>query len=188
MCLLHFRTRPAGVSTNEEILLRVLPALAGETVSGASVLLGSDSSTSYGGSVKTRPSSAARPSLPYRTSKLFLASLFQGAATGMNDSSENVGQDGILSHAFSSFPGEFCELVYDSSRIEDRELNTQILDPRFSIFDPRSSILDPRSSILTHTLAPPSDPPSPLAAPESNRPRAQLSQATARWPQRLPGR
>src|SRR5262245_54878147 len=90
MCLLHFRTRPAGVSTNEEILLRVLPALAGETVSGASVLLGSDSSTSYGGSVKTRPSSAARPSLPYRTSKLFLPSLFQGAATGMNDSSEKV--------------------------------------------------------------------------------------------------
>src|SRR5262245_7957384 len=90
MCLLHFRTRPAGVSTNEEILLRVLPALAGETVSGASVRLGSDSSTSYGGSVKSRPSSAARPSLPYRTCKLILASLFQGAATGMNDSSENI--------------------------------------------------------------------------------------------------
>src|SRR5262245_30574663 len=30
-------------------------------------------------------------------------------------SSENVGQDGILSHVFSSFPGEFCELVNDSS-------------------------------------------------------------------------
>jgi hypothetical protein len=37
--------------------------------------------------VKTRPASASRPSLPYRTSKLFLASLFQGVATGMNDSS-----------------------------------------------------------------------------------------------------
>jgi len=38
--------------------------------------------------VKTRPASAARPSLPYRTFKLFLASLFQGVATGMNDSLE----------------------------------------------------------------------------------------------------
>jgi hypothetical protein len=36
--------------------------------------------------VKSRPVSAARPSLPYRTFKLFLASLFQGVATGMNDS------------------------------------------------------------------------------------------------------
>src|SRR5262245_6193769 len=33
----------------------------------------------------------------------------------VNDSSENVGQDDILSHVFSSFPGEFCELVNDSS-------------------------------------------------------------------------
>ena len=40
--------------------------------------------------MKNRPASAARPSLPYRTSKLFLASLFQGAATGMNDSSEKA--------------------------------------------------------------------------------------------------
>jgi hypothetical protein len=38
--------------------------------------------------VKTRPASAARPPLPYRTFKLFLASLFQGVATGMNGSSE----------------------------------------------------------------------------------------------------
>src|SRR5262245_56356294 len=27
----------------------------------------------------------------------------------------NVGQDAILSHELSSFQGEFCELVYDSS-------------------------------------------------------------------------
>ncbi len=33
-------------------------------------------------------------------------SLFQGVVTNdMNDSSENVGQDGILSHIFSSFQG-----------------------------------------------------------------------------------
>jgi len=32
----------------------------------------------------------------------------------MNDSSENVGQDAISSHVFSSDPGEFCELVNDS--------------------------------------------------------------------------
>src|SRR5262245_28923523 len=38
-------------------------------------------------------------------------------ARDMNDSSENVGQDGILSHEFSSFPGEFCELVNDSSEV-----------------------------------------------------------------------
>src|SRR5262249_29328993 len=75
-----FRTRPAGVSTIEEILLRVLPALAGATVSGAFVRLGSDSFPSFGGSVKTRPASAARPLLPYRTCQLLSASLFQGVA------------------------------------------------------------------------------------------------------------
>src|SRR5215467_4695632 len=64
----------------------VLPALAGETVSGASVRLGSDSCASFGCPVKTRPASAARPSLLYRTCKLILASLFQGAVSGMKDS------------------------------------------------------------------------------------------------------
>jgi len=29
----------------------------------------------------------------------------------MNDSQENVRQDDISSHIFSSVPGEFCELV-----------------------------------------------------------------------------
>src|SRR5262245_6720902 len=33
----------------------------------------------------------------------------------MNDSSENVGQDAILSHEFSSFPGGLIKLVNDSS-------------------------------------------------------------------------
>src|SRR5262245_25127490 len=75
-----FRTRPAGVSTIEEILLRVLPALAGATVPGAFVRLGSDSFPSFGGSVKTRPASAARPLLPDRTCQLLSASLFQGVA------------------------------------------------------------------------------------------------------------
>ena len=36
--------------------------------------------------MKTRPASAARPSLLYRTCKLILASLFQGAVSGMKDS------------------------------------------------------------------------------------------------------
>lgn len=41
---------------------------------------------SFGGSVKTRPASAARPLLPYRTRPLLPASLFQGVASDMNDS------------------------------------------------------------------------------------------------------
>src|SRR5215813_8586951 len=67
----------------------VLPALAGETVSGASVRRGSDSCASFGCPVITRPASAARPSLLDRTCKLILASLFQGAVSGMKDSCEN---------------------------------------------------------------------------------------------------
>src|SRR5262245_9687463 len=48
-------------------------------------------------------------------------------------SSENVGQDAILSHIFSSFPGEFCELVNDSSenqprRNEENEEKTEKTD------------------------------------------------------------
>src|SRR5262245_10339588 len=42
-------------------------------------------------------------------------SSFQGVARDMDDSSENVGQDAILSHEFSSFPGGLIELVNDSS-------------------------------------------------------------------------
>src|SRR5262249_41584794 len=47
-----------------------------------------DSCASFGCPVKTRPASAARPSLLYRTCKLILASLFQGAVSGMKDSCE----------------------------------------------------------------------------------------------------
>src|SRR5215475_7548856 len=41
----------------------------------------------------------------------FLAFLAHFASTP----AENVGQDAILSHVFSSFQGEFCELGNDSS-------------------------------------------------------------------------
>ncbi|MCI0663647.1 MAG: hypothetical protein L0220_21505, partial [Acidobacteria bacterium] len=46
----------------------------------------------------------------------------------VNDSSETVGQDAILSHEFSSFLGEFSELVNDSSEnvpSVDREIGKE---------------------------------------------------------------
>src|SRR5262245_4982001 len=60
-------------------------------------------------SSKLRTRAACAPRSFHRFSRV--------AHCDMNDSSENVGQDAILSHVFSSFPGEFCELVNDSSEI-----------------------------------------------------------------------
>src|SRR5215831_17550095 len=75
-----FRTRPAGVSTKEEILLRRSSGACRCNSLGRFCATRVRLLSELEGSVKTRPASAARPSLPDRTCKLFLASLFQGVA------------------------------------------------------------------------------------------------------------